>query len=235
MDTHIVAKKIEAGSPELASLIGGLDIKHGEFQRGPGHQFLEKILQASISVPSYGVADMTRLVSSLVTGKTEPESQPADVPTGTPSKSTADSDEVKQALAKYGGGYFTNPRRLKRFVNLFRLDARLAPETRCQATVDQLARFLVLTEKWPGLVAYFRDHRNDLANLSQGVMAREIREERTLRTSSTQKERVFDILADDAVRGLLLNPEPLGEMLVHLCEWSGFEFAFSSRAKSDSD
>jgi hypothetical protein len=51
--------------------------------------------------------------------------------------------------------YFTNPRRIKRFVNALRLHVYLAQASGFHAEVDELARFLVLTERWPRLVDDF--------------------------------------------------------------------------------
>lgn len=61
-----------------------------------------------------------------------------------------DSDEIKQAAQDYGAACFGNPRRLKRFINSYRLYAYLAPNL----PPARIARFLVLAEKWPALLDY---------------------------------------------------------------------------------
>ncbi len=61
-----------------------------------------------------------------------------------------DSDEIKQAAQDYGAACFGNPRRLKRFINSYRLYAYLAPNL----PPARIARFLVLAEKWPALLNY---------------------------------------------------------------------------------
>jgi len=238
MDSQIVAKKIEAQNSELNSLIEGMDVKDCAFQKSVGHRFLEKILQASISVPAYEKEDMRELIKSLTevteTGKTlrdienvEQYRKLSATNELYPAFSQLDSPEVKNALEKYGENYFTNPRRLKRFVNSFRLHVHLAPNTGCKASVEELARFLVLTEKWPGIVAYYRDHLSDLNKLDQTLAVTDLLGENNNQTASTSQTlgmRIFEFIREGAARELLLEPEPLSQMLLHLCEWSGFEF-----------
>ncbi len=69
-----------------------------------------------------------------------------------------DSDEVVKTVSHCGTEYFSNPRRLKRFVNSFRLHAYLAKITGFEISLDRLARLLVLTEEWPWLVRILNEN-----------------------------------------------------------------------------
>ncbi len=73
---------------------------------------------------------------------------------------TDDEDGVKDLIAAEAQKYFTNPRDLKRFVNLFRFYyfLRAAREARNErvATIEQMLRWIILSLKWPEVVRWLR-------------------------------------------------------------------------------
>lgn len=71
-----------------------------------------------------------------------------------------DEDGVKEIVAAQARKYFTNPRDVKRFINLFRFHffLRAAREARGEhvPSVEQMLRWLALSLKWPDVVRWLR-------------------------------------------------------------------------------
>lgn len=179
MDLHIVAKAVENQRKELAHSAGAAT----QMEHGSGYKFLEKIIQARLTLPAHGPAQMEDLVSTAMAPAqgAGQAAAAAAAPGGTapvagtlmnrvrkglglaePQAVTApsDSDAVIRTAKDYGSRHFANPRRLKRFINGFRLQAYLTASVRPgSASVDRLARFLVLAEKWPAVVHYMLQKR----------------------------------------------------------------------------
>ena len=57
--------------------------------------------------------------------------------------------ELTELIKSYGSRHFTNPRRLKRFINSFRLQFYLASIADVPSSPESLMRFVVLAEKYP--------------------------------------------------------------------------------------
>jgi hypothetical protein len=168
MDLKIVANTINVNYPKLSQELTEFD---GTLQHGWGYRFLEKVIQTRLSVPAYGLAQLNNLVlqtlgteevsdivpldnnEQVIIKNHEPE---AFASTDSSKEIPRDSYEVVETVSQYGPDYFKNPRRLKRFINNFRLHAYLANMTGFAVSLDRLARFLILIEKWPGLVEFFR-------------------------------------------------------------------------------
>jgi len=175
MDMQIVARAIESERGELTASTGGV----AHMEHGSGYKFLEKIIQARLALPTHGEAEMAQLVASAMgsddlaapdSGRESSElagqateSKPEGILQTTfsalagrhqpPVEPPSDSKTVIDTAEHYGSRHFNNPRRLKRFINGFRLQAYLANAVRPATTdVDRLARFLVLAEKWPALL-----------------------------------------------------------------------------------
>lgn len=181
MDLNIVANVIETERQELAQSV---DSGNGGLEHGSGYKFLEKIIQARLSLPDYGQHEMRQLIAMAM----DPD-LPPDVPVsaakpnlqkdGTtswpgasekgvvdkvletvgelspfrPEEQIRDSSLVIQIATYYGSRHFQNPRRLKRFINGFRLQTYLAASSGPRGEeVERLARLLVLAEKWPALL-----------------------------------------------------------------------------------
>ena len=78
----------------------------------------------------------------------------------------SDSDKVRAAASMFANTLGRNPRRLKQFLNLFRLQAYIANEiglfdsyevgkTRPSLTLEQLGKFVAINLRWPALLAQF--------------------------------------------------------------------------------
>jgi len=141
-----------------------------------------------------------------------------------------DSEEVKKTIEKYGPKYFQNPRRLKRFINGFRLHVYLTNKSKKKFSTDTLARFLVLTEKWPGVVEYFYGQPRLLllwlmTQLAHTEMVKEEFEEAKGLDSNVEKL----LSSDKKIASLFLGPDPEndsinGDLLKELCDWYGFQY-----------
>lgn len=205
---------------------------------GYGYRFLEKIIQLRLSVPSYDADDMAELATSLGGSSAEPvqagsrgqgigaaaaagDSTPeprkgkeaADA--GRREEVPSDSPEVQAAIAEYGPGYFRNPRRLKRFVNALRLHVYLARVDGLNLAVNEIARFLVLAERWPGLV-------DELRNAPEHLEAFHDRE------SEPEKGSLAATLQSNTeLSELLGGNDDLGPLehttLERLCRWTDFQ------------
>lgn len=205
---------------------------------GYGYRFLEKIIQLRLGVPSYDAADMAELAASLGGAVAKPEQAKggenqggAADPTGDGARGAdggkeparagpqdeipSDSPEVQAAIAEYGSRYFRNPRRLKRYVNALRLHIYLARVDGLNLSVEEIARFLVLVEQWPGLVEMLRRSPGHLAAFhdqksqpEEGSLAAEIR----------SNEELSALLEGNGTPGALNRAT-----LERLCRWTDFQ------------
>lgn len=113
----------------------------------------------------------------------EPEELPPDQPDHQPEvaetrerlamltlKLRGDSPEVEEAALIGAPALENNPRRLKQFVNLFRLRAYIADQIGAFANVTfpQLAKFVAISLAWPGLLTDLAE-KNDLLPALQKV------------------------------------------------------------------
>jgi hypothetical protein len=132
----------------------------------------------------------------------------------------SDSQAVIATAKHYGSRHFANPRRLKRFINGFRLQTYLTAAARPQATpIDRLARFLVLAEKWPAIVDYMLDRE---------IGTKEVLEQSAITIGVPMSKQIEQLPKDDRERvyELLLGPggdDPLSAAeWKDLADWYGF-------------
>jgi len=235
MDLKIVANTIKENYETLSQKVIEAD---GNLQHGWGYKFLEKVIQTRLSVPAYGQGEVNNLINRTL-GPEEPVepsvpkgSEPSEflpdqpkIVADTESKEDIpkDSDEVVKTVSRYGSEYFTNPRRLKRFVNNFRLHAYLANITGFEISLDRLARFLVLTEQWPGLIDFVLKNPNAFQHWHQT--------KKLPKRENTDKQELFEnveqLLVRSEVRHLLNGTvkDPFSNKdLILLCNWYGFRY-----------
>ena len=265
MDLNIVANVIEKERQELAQSV---DVGNGKLEHGSGYKFLEKIIQARLSLPDYGADEMAQLVATAMqpdrpatarssaaepdlhkdgtTGlQGSPEQGPLDAVMEAvgnlnpfrPDEQIRDSSLVVQLATYYGSGHFQNPRRLKRFINGFRLQSYLMASGRPNGKdIDRLARLLVLAEKWPAFLERILESEDALDECSiylehgqmpntqtqQGKSLTHIEALGLHLLSYEDKRRLSELLGN-------LNPadpfnaDPFGfDELKALAEWYGF-------------
>ncbi len=246
MDLKIVAAAIENERGELAHSV---DRAASQMEHGRGYKFLEKIIQARLSLPAHDAAQMGALVDSAMAR--EPAAAPA-VPEGEPAagddslagrvlkgvglapraarKAPSDSGLVIEKARHYGSRHFRNPRRLKRFINSFRLQTYLTAAARPGLSrVDHLARFIVLAERWPAVV----DHL-----LASGLPANFWRHEKPKGTSAGIAGEIKRLPEEELLKLVELLEGPGGndpltrEEIRELAEWCGFTYYRGIDAKS---
>ncbi|SHJ90237.1 Putative peptidoglycan binding domain-containing protein [Malonomonas rubra DSM 5091] len=245
LDLAIVARQIEGSV--LAQALEQTDEKQHPFQHGSGFRFLEKVIQARLSVPPYDHEEIRGMVERLLpkslavkTGeeddatavKTVSQAEVAQVvrvddPAIQPpeDEEVLDAPEIGEALVKYGPVYFDNPRSLKRFMNSFRMHAHLATVVDNGISTDQLARYFVLAECWPGLLDYFKHNPQRL--MAEGKFVPLAKEQGT---GGRSLEKEIDRLMEGAAGGLFREQPALdGDTIVHLCKWYGFRFYRAER------
>ncbi len=249
MDLRVVARTVgseyAALNPEVDSLTVLERDEMSALQHGRGYLFLEKIIQARISVPAYSEARMAGFAADLGHGAPEPgtsgpagepppvEAQKDAAPGQQPSDDATpeiprDSAQVVDAIAHYGGRYFRNPRRFKRWLNSFRMQAYLARATGFPTSVDRLARFLVLSEKWPGLIAWLRRHPDLMERLMERGWDRHQADLNNRFGTDPTWLVIQEALREDSVRELLQGSTKHGpidpQWLVRACDWYGFQY-----------
>ncbi len=260
MDLNIVANVIETERQELAKSV---DSGNGKLEHGSGYKFLEKIIQARLSLPDYGPVEMGQLIAkamapdrpvtaTVATTSLEVRKDGATVLAGAKEAGVVetvmdtvgalnpfraeehiqDSSLVVQTATHFGSRHFQNPRRLKRFINGFRLQAYLAASSGPESAgnINRLARLLVLAEKWPALLEQAVSDEEALA-ACQAFLRGEDPQPGGLKGSLQTHVEVFELrsLSDpDRLRlaELLLGPDggdPFGfKDLKELAEWYGF-------------
>jgi hypothetical protein len=129
-----------------------------------GYSYLEKFIQISFQVPRPADPDIARLLSKLNDEKpTGADEQPSEVSPGLLFETKADSPLVKDITMKVAPALEHNPRRIKQFINHFRLSAIIATQTGLFGlprdtnfavfTPEILGKLLAITLRWPLLIA----------------------------------------------------------------------------------
>ncbi|HEY3706537.1 MAG TPA: P-loop NTPase fold protein [Terracidiphilus sp.] len=143
-----------------------------------GYLYLEKFIQVTFRVPRPSDAGVQEFLDSLANRTSQKKSQEArkqaeheqreerrryvDV------RSSADSVEVQTLVRMVAPALQWNPRRMKQFINDFRLQAYIASDLglldlvsmvngaeRARITLEQLGKFVAITMAWPDLVMDF--------------------------------------------------------------------------------
>jgi len=151
-----------------------------------GYTFIEKFVQLPFRVPNPKLDNLRQFLSTMSGSPGTPLSNPVDRSSLPPQsvgsekpqeplpgtsklaeqaerreklsvKLRGDSLEVEEAALIAAPALDNNPRRLKQFVNLFRLRAYIASETGAfvGVTFSQLAKFVAISLAWPGLLTDF--------------------------------------------------------------------------------
>jgi hypothetical protein len=158
-----LAAKYEKLLPYLsgdASSKGSVGTVGAEF----GYAYLEKFIQIPFLVPQPAERDIDKLLDSLAPqAETKPVASgpPAQVDAGLLVSLSTDSRAVREVVKMVAPSFDYNPRRLKQFVNLFRLRALLASQTGlfgsprsefASLTFEQLGKLVAITLRWPLLL-----------------------------------------------------------------------------------
>lgn len=158
-----LAIKFEKALPYIAPRLTGIG-GSGNTKGGLafGYNFIEKFVQIAFRVPR-PTGEMERFLQSL--SGDPAHSTARDTPSGATDEQRGiavelsnDSDRVREIASAIAGTFNFNPRRLKQFVNLFRLQAFIADRTGLfrgsePLTFEQLGKFVALGLRWPLLMS----------------------------------------------------------------------------------
>jgi hypothetical protein len=223
LDLEIVSNSIEKGIPELSDSVGPAD---GNYQHGRGYQFLEKIIHTRINVPYYSNKEIETFISRAISQESHepirepPSSTPKPVQNGV----ISDSPEVASIIKEYGKTYFVNPRRLKKFINMFRLYVHLGRVVGRDESSEMIARFLILAEKWPGAIEILRSHPSYDKHF-QKELSIKAQEHDGKKVEETIPSELLSVLKLPEVATLLKGDQPINSSkLKALCEWIGFQY-----------
>jgi hypothetical protein len=135
-----------------------------------GYSFLEKFIQIPFLVPQPSNPDLDRLLDSLgSSGEKEqtPTASTKKVDPGLLVELSSDSSSVRDVVKMVAPSFEYNPRRLKQFINLFRLRALLASQTGLfgaptdeeafsPLSFEQLGKLVAIMLRWPLLLSDLR-------------------------------------------------------------------------------
>lgn len=157
MDREKVAAGIAAKHEGILDFLPGT-------HRGEGHEFgsdyLEKFVQIPFVLPRPDEAEVEEFIDELIKSAVsdDPSTGEPDLPQSIPGWDRETIKEVTVLVAPY---LEYNPRKLKKFVNLYRLRAHLADaadlftwqaygeRSRTDLTLQQLGKFVAATVQWP--------------------------------------------------------------------------------------
>ncbi len=171
MDREKVAVGIAAKYKELLPFLypatskdEAAGISFAENARSFGYQFLEKFIQLSFQIPRPSKSSVSQYISSLSQLTNGQDNSPVQKIKYHPvyfiadGKDDASFREVVESLAPY---FDYNPRRIKQFVNIFRLKAHIAEATGLflsadgqteSLTIPQLGKFVALNILYPEFI-----------------------------------------------------------------------------------
>jgi KAP family P-loop domain len=143
-----------------------------------GYSFIEKFIQLPFLVPQASADQVNGFLEKLLGSEQSPEDRPlptsptAQTASGKEAEEavTEDSKMVSEILQMVAPAFEYNPRRLKQFINAFRLKTFIASRTGLfeepadaspykRLTVFQLGKFVAIGLRWPLLLADVDKHR----------------------------------------------------------------------------
>jgi KAP family P-loop domain len=130
-----------------------------------GYTYLEKFIQLPFLVPQPAEKDVDKLLDSLgpkAESAPRESAPPPQVDPGLLVSLSTDSESVREVVKMVAPSFDYNPRRLKQFVNLFRLRALLASQTGLfgsprdkrfsPLTFEQIGKLVAIILRWPLLL-----------------------------------------------------------------------------------
>ena len=153
-----------------------------------GYNFIEKFIQLPFHVPQASEEQLEGFLKRL-SGSAPDEGRPAPEPSAPPTargrtaeaRVTENSRMVEDVLRMVAPAFEYNPRRMKQFINAFRLktfiasriglfDAARNPQEYDPLTPEQLGKFVALSLRWPLLLADLDADRRLLAKLQKRAL-----------------------------------------------------------------
>jgi len=140
--------------------------KAHEFDPRPGlefgYSFLEKFIQLAFQIPRMTSGELQKFLESLDVAGPKPQSKSDEDPGSAPPRVAKDTVEVLEIARVVSSSLEFNPRRLKQFLNIFRLQRfiafhtkRLKPSVSVPgegATIQQLGKFVAILLRLPAIL-----------------------------------------------------------------------------------
>jgi len=115
-------------------------------------------------------------------------------------KTFDDSEEVKRAIQEAALYLGFNPRKIKRFINAFRLQALIANRRRLIETgtiqLDLLAKWITIVTRWPDLIEAMLIDQNFLKSLKEACLASEELSQSNGRFLASAKGKKLQVIYD---------------------------------------
>lgn len=158
MDAKTIAASIETKYKDLRD---SLETGNGYSELNLGQRFLEKIIQINFRLPKVIPSMMEEFIKANLSHEkelktlenSEKEIKEIEERKEDFARTLDDSEEVKKAILKISGFLDYNPRKTKRFINNFRLQALIANRkglfARNIITLDTLAKTVIIATRWP--------------------------------------------------------------------------------------
>ena len=156
-----------------------------------GYGFIEKFIQLPFRIPQASDSKVDEFLTELLGGSVvsvqsqpdAPDRQGAAAGEAAERLVTKDSEKVKEILKMVAPTFEYNPRRLKQFINAFRLKTFIASRTGLfgapkegskfdQLTIEQLGKFVAISLCWPLLLADLDNERDLLSRLQILVLGK---------------------------------------------------------------
>lgn len=139
-----------------------------------GLEFIEKLIQLPFAVPTPSEADVTRFIGSF---SKPTEGRAGDVRNTERRQQLeveleADSERVKDIVKLVAPLFDNNPRKIKQFINIFRLQAFIASETGTLGSfgVEELGIALAVLQKMPHLAEKIESDGKCLGKIQTGAL-----------------------------------------------------------------
>ena len=167
---YLIPSSVQTKGSSIVDATSGLEY---------GYNFIEKFIQLPFKVPQPSSLNIQRLLAAInndpISGS--PPAQVEQRPDLVEIVNDKDSQVVKDIVLKVAAALDYNPRRIKQFINVFRLRTHIAsrtglfapPESTTQKiaplTLERLGKFVAITLRWPMLAADLSDDHKLLDKL----------------------------------------------------------------------
>jgi len=164
-----LAVKYEKLLPYLGSMQTGVSSADARAGIEFGFSFIEKFVQLPFKIPQPTQENIDQLVRSINHQEGATEGNENLIDDGTNYVTifdAADSDDIRRLIGMVAPTYEYNPRRIKQFINTFRLKTHIADATGLftdpkpeyyRLELERLAKFTAISLRWPLLLADLDD------------------------------------------------------------------------------
>lgn len=171
-----------------------------------GLDYLEKFIQIPFQVPQPTTTDIDRLMRTInqdPVAPSPPDTNKPHVEPGILFETKVDSPLVREIVKMVAPAFDFNPRRIKQFVNCFRVQAIIAAQTGAfgpsrdarfdKLTPEQLGKLIALCLRWPRLISEIAEDNELLHDLQEIAMGNDVESSRQGAHYWKQKRKLLDL------------------------------------------